>query len=122
MIFNSHRRNEGAQTSPDDEIEEVEPEEAESRDVARRDSSPIDVEADLGARPVQRSSLVAALVRVVSFYNKVTVFLWRVGELHMLKLVNLTLICVVLNQVGLCRVCHVMVTIWVHRHQRLFAL
>lgn len=47
----------------------------------------------------QKSFLVAALIRIVNFYNDLTVFLWRVGELHMLKLVNLTLICVVLYQV-----------------------
>ncbi|XP_074617953.1 piezo-type mechanosensitive ion channel component 1-like isoform X1 [Acropora palmata] len=47
----------------------------------------------------QKSFLVMALIKIVSFYNDLTVFLWRVGELHMLKLVNLTLICVVLYQV-----------------------
>ena len=48
----------------------------------------------------QKSFLVMALIKIVSFYNDLTVFLWRVGELHMLKLVNLTLICVVLYQVS----------------------
>ena len=48
----------------------------------------------------QKSFLVVALVKIVNFYNDLTVFLWRVGELHMLKLVNLTLICVVLYQVS----------------------
>ena len=48
----------------------------------------------------QKSYLVVALVKIVNFYNDLTVFLWRVGELHMLKLVNLTLIFVVLYQVG----------------------
>lgn len=47
----------------------------------------------------QKSLLVAALVKIANFYNELTVFLWRVGELHMLKIVNLTLICVVLYQV-----------------------
>ena len=47
----------------------------------------------------QKSYLVVALVNIVNFYNDLTVFLWRVGELHMLKLVNLTLIFVVLYQV-----------------------
>lgn len=55
-----------------------------------------------GTRPItQKSLLVVALIRIVNFYNDLTVFLWRVGELHMLKLVNLTLICVVLHQVRL---------------------
>lgn len=49
----------------------------------------------------QKSFLVMALIKMVNFYNDLTVFLWRVGELHMLKLVNLTLICVVLYQVSL---------------------
>ena len=48
----------------------------------------------------QKSYLVVALIKIVNFYNDLTVFLWRVGELHMLKLVNLTLIVVVLYQVG----------------------
>lgn len=48
----------------------------------------------------QKSFLVVALIKIVNFYNDLTVFLWRVGELHMLKLVNLTLIFVVLYQVG----------------------
>lgn len=48
----------------------------------------------------QKSYLVMALIKLVNFYNDLTVFLWRVGELHMLKLVNLTLICVVLYQVS----------------------
>ena len=47
----------------------------------------------------QKSFVVVALIRIVQFYNDLTVLLWRVGELHMLKLVNLTLICVVLYQV-----------------------
>lgn len=47
----------------------------------------------------QKSFLVVALIKIVNFYNDLTVFLWRVGELHMLKLVNVTLICVVLYQV-----------------------
>ncbi|KAL9975258.1 hypothetical protein ACROYT_G012400 [Oculina patagonica] len=47
----------------------------------------------------QKSFLVVVLIKIVNFYNDLTVFLWRVGELHMLKLVNLTLICVVLYQV-----------------------
>ncbi len=48
----------------------------------------------------QKSFLVVVLIKIVNFYNDLTVFLWRVGELHMLKLVNLTLICVVLYQVS----------------------
>ena len=55
-----------------------------------------------GTRPsAQKSLLVVALIKIVNFYNDLTVFLWKVGELHMLKLVNLTLICVVLHQVRL---------------------
>lgn len=53
------------------------------------------------SRPsTQKSFLVVALIKIANFYNDLTVFLWRVGELHMLKLVNLTLIFVVLYQVG----------------------
>ena len=48
----------------------------------------------------QKSYLVVALIKIVNFYNELTVFLWRLGELHMLKLVNLTLISVVLYQVS----------------------
>ena len=53
----------------------------------------------------QKSFLVVALIKIVNFYNDLTVFLWRVGELHMLKLVNVTLICVVLYQVSLTLYC-----------------
>ena len=38
--------------------------------------------------------------RFVFWYNYVTVLLWRMGELHMSKIVSLTLICVVLSQVS----------------------
>ena len=48
----------------------------------------------------QKSYVVVALIKIANFYNDLTVFLWRIGELHMLKLVNLTLIVVVVYQVG----------------------
>ena len=48
----------------------------------------------------QKSYLVVALIKIANFYNDLTVFLWRIAELHMLKLVNLTLIVVVVYQVG----------------------
>lgn len=47
----------------------------------------------------QKSYVVVALIKIANFYNDLTVFLWRIGELHMLKLVNLTLIIVVVYQV-----------------------
>ncbi|XP_031574449.1 piezo-type mechanosensitive ion channel component 2-like [Actinia tenebrosa] len=47
----------------------------------------------------QKSVLVTCLIKVVQFYNEVTVLLWRLGEIHMPKLVNFILICVVVYQV-----------------------
>lgn len=49
----------------------------------------------------QKSVLVTCLIKVVQFYNEVTVLLWRLGELHMVKLVNFILICVVVYQVSI---------------------
>ena len=48
-----------------------------------------------------RPYLVEVLIKIINFYNDLTVFLWRVGELHMLKMANLVLICVVIYQVRL---------------------
>ena len=38
---------------------------------------------------------------VLMWYNYLTVLLWRLGELHMPKLISFTLICVVLSKVSL---------------------
>ena len=38
---------------------------------------------------------------VLKWYNYLTVLLWRLGELHMPKLISFTLICVVLSKVSL---------------------
>ena len=48
----------------------------------------------------QKSALVSFLIKLVKFYNELTVLLWRLAELHISKLVNFILICVVVNQVG----------------------
>ena len=38
---------------------------------------------------------------LLKWYNYLTVLLWRLGELHMLKIISFTLICVVLSNVSL---------------------
>ena len=76
----------------------VEPENGPSTSQQHEGATPSETPRE--HRPsTQKSLLVAALVKIANFYNELTVFLWRVGELHMLKIVNLTLICVVLYQV-----------------------
>ena len=76
----------------------VEPENGPSTSQQHEGATPSETPGE--HRPsTQKSLLVAALVKIANFYNELTVFLWRVGELHMLKIVNLTLICVVLYQV-----------------------
>lgn len=38
---------------------------------------------------------------VLKWYNYVTALLWRLGELHMSKVISFTLMCVVLSKVGI---------------------
>lgn len=38
---------------------------------------------------------------LLKWYNYLTVLLWRLGELHMSKIISFTLICVVLSKVSL---------------------
>ena len=37
---------------------------------------------------------------LLKWYNYITALLWRLGELHMPKIISFTLICVVLSKVG----------------------
>ena len=76
----------------------VEPENGPSTSQQHEGATPSETPRE-HRQSTQKSLLVAALVKIANFYNDLTVFLWRVGELHMLKIVNLTLICVVLYQV-----------------------
>ncbi|XP_020894049.1 piezo-type mechanosensitive ion channel component 1, partial [Exaiptasia diaphana] len=73
-----------------------------TRRITRRDSGEHDV-TDGQRHPVspghQKSPLVSCLIKMVEFYNDVTVLLWRLAELHISKLVNFILICVVVNKV-----------------------
>ena len=101
LFFRRSNSDRGSSPSPDEIHQADDDTGGGSRDGATgRSSSPGGVQPGVEPRPPQRSALVFGLVKFVNFYNELTVFLWRVAELHMLKLVNLTLIIVVLYQVS----------------------